>query len=61
MFYSDLMKEPLEAVLAACPRPAAAQRLFGQMMRDVMDPGAEPVEAASYAMGYNLGGYHGVE
>ena len=29
------MREPLEAVLAANPRPAAAVTFFGQMMRDL--------------------------
>lgn len=45
MWYADLMKEPLEALMAASPRPANAELLFQQMMRDIMTgPCADPVE-----------------
>jgi hypothetical protein len=54
IFYADLLKEPLEALLAAAPRPPAAERFFGQMMRDLDAPRADSVEQACYAMGYNL-------
>ena len=36
MFYADLMKEPLERLLAEWGTPAAAELLYGQMMRDIM-------------------------
>jgi hypothetical protein len=66
LFYADLLRAPLEAALAAAPRPAASELLFAQMMRDLSEGGAgdkrgggggaapEPVELASYALGYNL-------
>jgi len=55
-FYQDLMREPLEGVLAANPRPFWSVALFGQMMRDLQQCGgrSDPIEQASYAMGYNL-------
>lgn len=61
-FYADLLKEPLENALEANPRPEAAKLLFQQMMRDLNGTGSlpgsngspDPVELASYAMGYNL-------
>ncbi|KAL4444936.1 hypothetical protein ABPG77_003986 [Micractinium sp. CCAP 211/92] len=54
IFYADLMKEPLEALLAAAPRPPAAELFFSQMMRDINGSAADVVEQACYAMGYNL-------
>ena len=36
MFYADLMKEPLERLIAEWGTPAAAERLYAQMMRDIM-------------------------
>ncbi|KAK9823224.1 hypothetical protein WJX72_001167 [[Myrmecia] bisecta] len=55
-FYADLLGEPLEAALGRNARPVASVELFGQMMRDLMSGGrcSDPVEQASYAMGYNL-------
>ena len=40
------MGEPLEALMAENVQPAASQRLFGQMMRDIMAGGqaADPTE-----------------
>jgi hypothetical protein len=35
LWYADLMREPLSALLARAPRPAAAERLFDQMLRDI--------------------------
>ena len=55
MFYADLMKQPLESVLATNPEPYHSKILFENMMRDLskgIDDG--PVELASYALGYNL-------
>ena len=45
-FYQDLTKEPLEAVLAANPRPQLSVTLFSQMMRDLQDCGGctDPLE-----------------
>ncbi|KAI7842404.1 hypothetical protein COHA_004043 [Chlorella ohadii] len=54
IWYADLLKEPLEDLLAAAPRPAAAERFFHQMMRDINGACEEPVQQACYAMGYNL-------
>lgn len=55
-FYEDLMKEPLEAVLAANPRPQTSAALFSQMMRDlhVCGGASDPTQQACYALGYNL-------
>jgi len=55
-FYADLLRGAMGAPAA---RPAAAELLFAQMMRDLGEGGAgrgatDPVEQASYAMGYNL-------
>lgn len=45
MWYADLMREPLEALMAASPAPAAAVALYEQMMRDIMTaPCADPIE-----------------
>lgn len=56
LFYADLLKEPLEALLSVSPRPQSAVLLFQQMMRDLNGQSAsfDAVELASYAMGYNL-------
>lgn len=54
IFYADLMKEPLEALLSAAPRPPAAELFFAQMMRDLNGAAAEAMQQACYAMGYNL-------
>jgi hypothetical protein len=49
------MKEPLETILAVAAQPPVAALLFSQMMRDLNgSSGQDPVEQASYAMGYNL-------
>jgi hypothetical protein len=58
-FYADLMKESLERLLAESEAPVGGQLLFQQMMRDLSPVSADravrdPVEQASYAMGYNL-------
>ena len=58
-FYADLMKEPLEDLLANSNDPEAGKLMFDQMMRDLSPVAADghprdPVEHASYAMGYNL-------
>lgn len=63
-FYADLMREPLQMAVNQHPHPPAASLLFQQMMRDLcitipqrrQDGGVEmsSMEAASYAMGYNL-------
>ncbi len=56
IFYADLMKKPLEGVLAANPEPHHGKVLFDQMMRDLSAPEGVngPVELASYTLGYNL-------
>lgn len=56
IFYADLMKQPLEDVLAKNPEPRMSKVLFEQMMRDLSSPEGVngPVELASYALGYNL-------
>lgn len=56
LFYQDMLKEPLEAVLSQDARPPTAAELFEQMSRDILSGGghADPIEQASYAMGYNL-------
>jgi hypothetical protein len=54
IWYADLLKEPLEELLAAAPRPAAAELFFHQMMRDINGACQDPVDQACYAMGYNL-------
>jgi hypothetical protein len=56
VFYADLMKSPLEGVLAKNPEPRHGKALFDQMMRDLTTPEgvSGPVELASYALGYNL-------
>jgi hypothetical protein len=45
-FYADLLRQPLEAALAADPRPAASLRLFERMMADIMSGSgaSDPVE-----------------
>ena len=46
--------------MATSAPPVHGERLFAEMMRDIMGPAAEgaaekgPLEAASYALGYNL-------
>lgn len=44
LWYADLLKEPLEALLAAAPRPPAAEAFFAQMMRDLEGAGADPMQ-----------------
>lgn len=44
LWYADLLKEPLEELLAVAPRPPAAERFFGQMMRDINGACQDPVE-----------------
>ena len=48
-FYRDLLKEPLEDVLAICPRPLASLQLFQRMMHDIMTGGqtSNPIDQAS--------------
>ncbi|KAK9837328.1 hypothetical protein WJX81_006507 [Elliptochloris bilobata] len=55
-FYADLMREPLEALLADNPAPAASVAFFECMLADIVggSGAADPVEKASYALGYNL-------
>lgn len=56
-FFTSLFGYDLQALLADSPAPAAAQLLFGQMLRDIMAGGmrySAPLEQASYALGYNL-------
>ncbi|CAK0787163.1 hypothetical protein CVIRNUC_010379 [Coccomyxa viridis] len=55
-FYADLLKEPLEEVLAVSPRPTASVQLFQRMMHDILTGGqtTDPIDQACYAMGYNL-------
>ena len=50
-FYADLMREPLEAVLARNPAPAASVAFFERMLADIVSGGgaSEPVEKASPA------------
>ena len=45
-FYRDLLKEPLEDVLAICPRPLASLQLFQRMMHDIMTGGqtSDPID-----------------
>ena len=45
-FYADLMREPLEAVLAGNPAPAASAAFFERMLADIICGGgaSEPVE-----------------
>ena len=45
-FYADLMREPLEAVLAGNPAPAASVAFFERMLADIVGGGgaSEPVE-----------------
>ena len=47
-FYRDLLKEPLEDVLAICPRPLASLQLFQRMMHDIMTGGqtSDPINQA---------------
>jgi hypothetical protein len=54
VFYADLMKQPLESVLASNPEPHHSKILFENMMRDLSSGMDGPVELASYALGYNL-------
>lgn len=54
LWYADLMREPLSALLARAPRPAAAERLFDQMLRDIAGTQRSAVDQACYALGYNL-------
>ena len=44
IWYADLLKEPLEELLAVAPRPAAAERFFHQMMRDINGACQDPVD-----------------
>lgn len=56
-FFASLFGYGLEELMAASPRPAAAELLWAQMSRDIMNGGTQftdPVEQASYALGYNL-------
>ena len=48
-FYRDLLREPLEDVLAICPRPLASLQLFQRMMHDIMTGGqtSNPIDQAS--------------
>ena len=45
-FYRNLLKEPLEDVLAICPRPLASLQLFQRMMHDIMAGGqtTDPID-----------------
>ena len=53
-FYRDLLKEPLEDVLAICPRPLASLQLFQRMMHDIMTGGqtSDPIDQASSFLSY---------
>jgi len=51
IWYADLPKEPLEDLPAAAPRPAAAERFFHQMMRDINGACEEPVQQVRGALG----------
>ncbi|KAG2424239.1 hypothetical protein HXX76_014623 [Chlamydomonas incerta] len=56
-FFASLFGYELAQLIADSPAPTAAQTLFQQMMRDISSAGgqsAEPLEQASYALGYNL-------
>ncbi|EFJ41282.1 hypothetical protein VOLCADRAFT_107753 [Volvox carteri f. nagariensis] len=56
-FFTSLFGYDLQQLLSDSPPPAAAQLLFNQMSRDIMTGGgqsSEPLEQASYALGYNL-------
>ncbi|KAF8070855.1 hypothetical protein HT031_000936 [Scenedesmus sp. PABB004] len=55
-FFASLFGYPLSDLLADSPPPAAAQRLYGEMMRDILGGGGHdgPLAQASYALGYNL-------
>lgn len=55
-FFQSLFGYPLPQLLADSPTPAAAQLLYNQMMHDILGGGghSEPLEQASYALGYNL-------
>jgi hypothetical protein len=62
LFAEDLLREPLSDLMATSAAPVHGRRLFAEMMRDIMGEGATeggqaaktPLEAASYALGYNL-------
>lgn len=57
VFYSDLMRQPLDDVLKKNPEPHFSKILFEKMMKDLSGPGEGvhgPLELASYALGYNL-------
>lgn len=57
VFYSDLMRQPLDDVLKKNPEPHFSKILFDKMMKDLSGPGEGvhgPLELASYALGYNL-------
>uniref|UniRef100_A0A7S0WIL9 Uncharacterized protein n=1 Tax=Chlamydomonas leiostraca TaxID=1034604 RepID=A0A7S0WIL9_9CHLO len=55
-FYASLFGTSLEDLIREGVAPAAAQKLWAQMNRDIMSGGGatDPVEGASYALGYNL-------
>ena len=44
------MREPLEGLMAERAAPAAAERLFGQMMRDIMGAGADPIQEVRFLL-----------
>ena len=50
-FYADLLKEPLEEVLAVSPRPTASVQLFQRMMHDIMTGGqtTDPIDQVCFA------------
>ena len=53
IWYADLLKEPLEELLAVAPRPAAAERFFHQMMRDINGACQDPVDQVGCCGGWS--------
>jgi len=55
-FYESVFQAPLSELIAENPVPRHSAELFGKMMSDIQTGGArdDPLEGASYAMGYNL-------
>ncbi|PNH01422.1 hypothetical protein TSOC_012698 [Tetrabaena socialis] len=56
-FFASLFGYELQQLIADSPQPPAAQLLFAQMSRDILNGGtkyASTLEQASYALGYNL-------
>ena len=53
-FYADLMREPLEVVLASNPAPAASVAFFERMLADIVCGGgaSDPVVKVSSASGH---------